>query len=204
MPAPIDRAALKRLQQESPKLKELVEAGDWSTLRTKTAELKARATAQGIDSAYLAWCAAIAHHELGEPTEAVEAICHAARLDPVHPAITRAFRDVCRGARTRLCDEPTGSALVPALYAQLSRIGETDLACHLAMAHHQLEQGEVAAATTLVDAVVLVAPSNLEARALRRHLAQVTEDPNAARFEAMADDVEARQPFGVPGVRGRC
>lgn len=199
------QAEVKRLQQEIGQLKGLMEERDWTGLQAKVNELGVRASAQGIDSAYLTWCRAIAHRELGETEEAVTAISHAAQLDPVHPAIARTFHEICEHARQRIALEDSSGDCIPALYAQLSQMGETDLSSHLALARYEFARGEVDAAIRLVEAVRVVAPRSLEACELRMHFAQETGDPNAAFYEAMVDDLEVRQPnFGVPGLRADC
>ncbi|MCA2976945.1 MAG: hypothetical protein INH41_05360 [Myxococcaceae bacterium] len=184
-------APLERLQLSAAALQRLLDAGAWLELRRRARALIRAAAAAGIDSAYLWWCLTAACDELGDSLAALNAVCRAARLDPAHPAIVRAFADTCEHARARLVAAPSRSRRVPALYEALSRLGETDADCHLALARHLLARGDRAEARRLVDAVLTLAPTHVAACALERRL--------APRPRATAPRFSPDRPlFGVP------
>jgi tetratricopeptide (TPR) repeat protein len=197
--------SVKRLQQELPALKQLLDEKQWKEVQEKVTGLQREARSLGIDSAYLWWCLAVAHDELGEPLAALDAISHAARLDPAHPSSRRIFREVCANARARLRAEAPTSPLIPELHERLFRIGEADVASHLVRARYEFERGDKALAVKLVDAVLVLTPACLEACQLRYEMAARSGDEDASFFELMVDEAElASSTFGVPGPRAEC
>jgi tetratricopeptide (TPR) repeat protein len=200
-----ERQTLKQLQTRAAALQKPLDEGNWEALKKEAQALIGDASEAGIDSAYLWWCLTAAHDSLGETMLAIDAVSRAARLDPVHPAVIRAFSEVCGHARDRLCAEEPTSSLIPELHERLSRIGEADVECHLARARYEFERGDTAGAVKLINAVLVIAPGKAEAWQLRYEVADQTGDPDAGYFEVMADEAElAESHFAVPSTKARC
>lgn len=165
-------------------------------------DVRGRADALGIRSVSLLCNLAEANAELGEIEAAFRFVSEAAALDPLDPAVQTAFNKVCNGLRALLTERETNAAAeaTARIYATLSKAGETDVPCHLAMARHLHVTGHTPEALKLLKAVSLVAPASLDTWKLMAEFARALGDTilAAACEEKLASRVAQPPPFGIP------
>lgn len=191
--------------QESRALMDRGEAGE---ARRRLAEARKSAEAIGIRSSCILCNLAVAADQLDEPEQAFILVSEAALLDPMDPQIETLFVRLAATARGVLAD-PTrkpDDASTPRLYELLSRAGETDVACHLALARFFLATEKPGDATKIVDALTLLAPASVDAWRFKAVVARARNDEALAQSCEKTAALKAQEPvpFGIPGVQGEC
>lgn len=200
----------EQVQELNRELRETEGIGedDLPQVRDRLLALRARATALGIRSAHLDARLAQALLGLEALEEAFAAISRAIVLDPVHPSMGSLFMKIVNALRDRLdrASHDAADDAPPRLYDALSRAGETDARCHVALARHHLARGRTADARALLDAVTLLEPARADAWALLAEAARADGDgPRADELAARADALrDATTPFGIPSPVARC
>ena len=204
MPYPPD-PRIQHVLQRLRGFRKAQDAGDLDAATHELAKARADAARLGIASAYLLYAQADLALARGEPEEALAAACEAALLEPMHPAIQEQFVKSCQAVRERLL-EVEDPIDVRRLHALLSRLGETDVSCHVALARALHAAGAVSDATALVEALVLLAPSSADVWRTQAVFAEARGDLEAAargRAEASCRN-DGSQPYGIPSPRERC
>lgn len=170
---------LANLLADTRAARELLSSQRYRAARRLLIAVRARGEALGIRSVSLLCNLGEAAAELGESEAAFDLVSEAAILDPLDPEVQTAFNRVCGGLRAMLAGKVLGAAgdeATARIYAKLSRAGETDVPCHLAMARHIHATGHTTEALKLVDSVCLLSPTSLGAWRLKRELARATGD----------------------------
>lgn len=159
--------------------------------------LCSRASVLGIDSAYLHFRLSACLAAADDAEGAFRAACRGTMLDPAHPLLPQTFVEARRLMVELLeAESQRPESEVPRrVYAALAAAGETDMACHLALARHAVARGALGEAGTLLEALVLLEPTH------RPALKLLAEVRRKAGDEASAAALDERVA-GVSGARG--
>ena len=204
-------ATRAQVQDLNRKMKEAHDLGDreaWAEARDAFRAVIKEAEALGIQSAFAWMRLSTVHLELNEVEEAFAAISRCLLLDLVLPGSSSAFNSAVAAMRDLLERRSDNAAddAPPRLYAALSRIGETDPRCHVALARHHLRDGRLEEARALLEATTLLEPAGADAWTLLADVAKRHGDEAKAKeLQARALALkEAGTPFGIPSPTATC
>jgi hypothetical protein len=197
---------MRSLVDEAHSAQQLLDQNQHAEARARFTSVRARAQKLGLDSAYLAWGAAVCADLMGEPEVAFVMIQESVALDPFNPAGQGSFNAIAWRLRNALAepgrafDDPS----TPRLYQLLLEAGEADVPCHVAMARHLAHAGKLGEAMSLLDAVTKLAPVSRDAWIAKGAVARAAGD------EALATECAAQVaglaatpvPFGIPPPAG--
>jgi tetratricopeptide (TPR) repeat protein len=197
---------MRPLTDDAQRAQQLLDRGEHAEGRALFASVRARARKLGLDSAYLAWGAAVCADLMNEPEEAYRMIQESVALDPFNPAGQHSFNTIAWRLRNALADpaRAPGDPSTARLYRLLLETGEADVPCHVAMARHLAHAGDPAEALALLDAVTRLAPVSRDAWAAKAAVARAAgNEPLAAECDAQAAALAATPvPFGIPSTGG--
>lgn len=197
---------MRALVDDAHRAQQLLDQSEHAEARDLFVAVRARARKLGIDSAYLAWGAAIATDLAGDTEMAFTHVQESVVLDPMNPAAQHSFDIIAWKLRNALA-EPTRAAddpSTPRLYRLLLEAGEADVGSHVAMARHHHHAGRHAEAAALLDAVTRLSPVSRDAWLLRAVVARALGDERlAAECDAQVAGLAAQAvPFAIPATPG--
>lgn len=205
------RDAIEALRRELSATRELLEAREVEPARRKYREIEAAMAEVGVESAYVLYCLAETYRGAPETTEleaGFELCCRVVRLDPIHPAHQEQFAEYGNALRQRLevHSRRPREPHAPRLYETLQRAGETDAACHVALARYLAANERFGEAMKLLEATVLLDPGRGDAWQLMADTARKAgREADAARYEARRAELAGLDvPFGVPAPSAVC
>lgn len=146
--------SFRALRYEAERAHELLQAGEYGEARALLQELRARASAQGVESARLRTWLGEACALCGDLEEAVEHLLAAVGMDPFCERSRAALDRVVLRARLALADArcPTPATL----YGLLVRAHAADAQAQAAMVRHLVRAGRTAEALALAQEVAVL------------------------------------------------
>jgi tetratricopeptide (TPR) repeat protein len=194
----------RTIDSELARARELAEEKRWPEVKTILDRVRARLAEDHRDSADVCWFAGVAADYNHQFEEAIGLIRRARALDPYNPQYAESETIVYDRIRTVLMDEdrnPNGPG-VERLYALLCRDDRADKECHLTMARHLQQTGQIERALVLASALTVLHPQCTESWRLRIELTRSRDgEPAAAALEELAAEAqregEAARPRAV-------
>jgi tetratricopeptide (TPR) repeat protein len=202
----MNRATIDELRRQLTRADELLEQRRFPDACAVLRDAIEQADDAGVNSAMLMTAYSFALEGMHEIEQAYDWVHRATLRDPLHGSIISRLKSCLDALRALHEAHGTAPEVRRRIYERLLRAGEATVNSHLVMSRLARGERNLEEAQRLVDALLLLEPSNPEVWKERARLAELRQDADVvkeslARADALAD---VPPPWGIATPTAEC